>query len=488
MQRRKDPHSLASLRDGDGASSAAAKTSDRGGGRMPPLSARGLSASMAAPAAAGSLCPGAVQAGAAVRSHSSDGPRTGASTPRTERAAQYVSSLVGARGGLAPAASCGLAGPSGALTARDGTREWTLMMEIDQAQHIQTERDRKKNDLLRRQENIAHLKVQKEEHTRAKEECRALWRSWRDDVETDVEKWKQEQEQKRQATLEVRRQFNEGCRRQLEDARIKRLVLREQEEREAREISAIAQEGLKAAQAREEQKKRAGRDEALKMAVQMKEAQTRKGAQKLEEAEYDKAMAHKQREIMDRQQATREAERQERLDKQARMLAAYEAGVGNELERRQREDEERALRQQQRLQEKEQRQQEEKEQKVFVMKEAGKKAVAEQLERQALERQLRREEELRLVQQMKELTQAAEVREKEKQRRRHEARLANAEDLRQQIQERNAVAPQQLQRDQMNEVERALNRQRLQNAQEAEVLQMLVRKKRGEYRRGGVDG
>eukprot|EP00435_Cladocopium_sp_Y103_P064675 s459_g26.t1 len=67
----------------------------------------------------------------------------------------------------------------------------------------------------------------------------------------------------------------------------------------------------------------------------------------------DMLLAQRQQEMLEKQEADRAAYFQQMRDKQSKMLAAYEAGVGNELEKKMREDEERAKRYQAIAEEKE---------------------------------------------------------------------------------------------------------------------------------------
>jgi len=477
LQRSKDPFSFPS------AQSQQRVTSQLDGSPLVvPSSARGRLQVAPAAAAAAAAHVVAVSLGAAhkvqdggssgSRCRSLDDRHSQVSTPCTERAARYVDRLAGNA-------------VSGAQTAREGALEWTLVQELDTVDHINRERARRNQDRQRRRENLEQLRVQQEDQQRAKAECKQLWRRWRDEVEEDVEKFKKEEEQKRQSALEVRRRFDEDRKKQVEAVHQKKKAQYEAEERETRDMIVAMQEAKRREEEKEERRRQTERVAATAMAEEAKQARVRKMELKHAEAEYDKVMAKKQRELLDRQQRVREEERAERLDKQDKLLKQYEAGVGNELERKQREDEERAVKQQKALADKERRQAAEKEQRLKDMREAGKVAVAQQLEEHARVRQQRRDEEMEFHERLLRESQAADAKEKEKQERRRAAREANAEELRQQIRERAAIEPLQVQRDQMNEVERAMNRQKLERARDAERpdgYKLIVNKKRSEYR------
>lgn len=399
----------------------------------------------------------------------SDDRKSIASTPYSERAVEYVKGLAGQA--------------KGAETAR-GAREWTLVQELDQVDHLARERARRAQDKQRRLENVGVLRAQMEVQEKAKDECRELWRKWRDHLEDDVERWKKEEQQKKAMALEVRRSFEEEQKRQREDQLQHRKAAYEVEQREGREMLAAVREAKRREDERESRRRQTERAAATVLAEEAKAARERKTQQQKEEAENDKVMSQKQQELLDRQDHQREEERNERLARMAKLLAQYEAGVGNELERKQREDEERAKKQEKHAAEKERRIQEERDRKLRVLKEAGKVAVAQQLEDHARQRAQLREEESQFAAQLKHTRDEAELREQASEQRRRQAREANAEELRKQMRERSELEPAQVQRDRMNEVERLLNRERLERAKDPDRpdgLQLLVNKKRMEY-------
>merc|ERR1712176_1023823 len=106
-----------------------------------------------------------------------------------------------------------------------------------------------------------------------------------------------------------------------------------------------AEEAKRKADELEDARRQKERAQASKMAEEAKLAKNLKEKKKVEEHENDIKMARAQQELLDKQDRDRAAFFQKMKDKQSGILAAYEAGVGNELERRQKEDEERAQRQ-----------------------------------------------------------------------------------------------------------------------------------------------
>jgi len=403
------------------------------------------------------------------RSARGDDARSVASAPYTARAEEYVSRLVGRTDGNA---------------SNEGALEWPLVVELDVADYLNQESDRRKRVQQQRLDNRAHLLEQQARQQRERDAGRSLRRQWREDLEADAERYRQEEEVKRAQNLEIRRRFDDERRIQLEHVQRQRRSQREADEREGREMVAAAQEAKRAEEEREEQRRLKERAVALKLAEEAEVARERKAKLLREEHQNDVRMAQAQQELLDQQERERSRAIEERRVNQQRLMERYEAGVKDELQRREREDEERAQRQQRQFQEREQALIAAKEQRLRKMQDAGKVAVQRQLEDQAKDRQRQREEELQFAEQQRVDAEKAERKEQASQWKRQQAALANAEFVRGQMRTKGGVQPFNLQRDQMNEVERRFNREKLQRAADPERpdgMQLLVRRKRQEY-------
>lgn len=396
----------------------------------------------------------------------SEDRRSATSTPFTDRAERYV---------------CRIAGQ----VEDEAALEWALVQEMGAADHVLRENQRRKDQHERRVENQSQLRAQCLDHIRAKEECRQLWRRWRDEIEEDTEKFRQEEEAKRAGALEVRRQFDQDRRRQLEELQKHRRTQREAEEREGHDVLRLAEEAKAKAEADEDRRRQRERAVALTMADEARLARDRRARVKLEEAANDKRMAREQQELLEQQELQRAATLDKLREKQLRSLAQYEAKVGNELEKRAREDEERALRQQRAVDQKESSAQEAKARRLRQLIADDQAVVRRQLEDRASERRKMKEEESAFAECRRLQAEQEELREQVANQRRRDARGVNADFLRAQIQQRLQMESSKVSRDRMNEVERRMNRDVLDRAQDTsrpDGLQMLVRKKRLEYR------
>ncbi|CAL1155915.1 unnamed protein product [Cladocopium goreaui] len=178
----------------------------------------------------------------------------------------------------------------------------------------------------------------------------------------------------------------------------------------------------------------------------------------------DMLLAQRQQEMLEKQEADRAAYFQQMRDKQSKMLAAYEAGVGNELEKKMREDEERAKRYQAIAEEKEKLKMEMREKKMKEAKKASHEYIQMQLQERQIQKQQAREEELELLARLKAQDEALAQKEQAKVEAKRRALQVNAENLREQIRLKNEETPSRYARDQMNEVERKFNKTRLQKA------------------------
>merc|ERR1712083_563123 len=126
-----------------------------------------------------------------------------------------------------------------------------------------------------------------------------------------------------------------------------------------------------------------------------------------------------------------------------------------------------------------------KETRIRELKEAGKVAVAQQLEAQERNRKKAQEEENLFVQRLRREAEMADEIERAKAEKKRQAIEANAAFVRNQIKERSNVEAIQIQRDRMNDVERQMNKDKLERAKDParpDGLQLLLKKKKMEYR------
>lgn len=221
---------------------------------------------------------------------------------------------------------------------------------------------------------------------------------------------------------------------------------------------------------------------AIQMRSECELAQERRQQAKKEEHDLDIQLQKKYSELLDEQENRRGKYFQDLRDKQSRLLANYQSGVGNELAKLQKRDDERARRQADEREEKEKQVHEEREMWRQKLAESGRKAVQQQLAIQAQERVRQQEEEQRYLARVKKESQIAEAKEAENTKKKKEAMQKNANYLRKQIEEKEQNPARKVERARMNSIERSLNREKLDRVVESDGLQELITRKRNEYR------
>jgi len=393
-------------------------------------------------------------------------------------AEQYIKKLVGGR-----------ALPGQNISPKDieaaNARDWTLVQELDAMDYFAAESARIKKEKQRRLQNVSDLQAQADLKNRHKDDFRDLSKKWREEAETDAAQWKKEEQDKKARSVENQKEFNEARRQQLEAHRMQLRKEREADKRADEEMSAANKEGQKREERNDEMKKQKRKEMGLEMYSLALRARQDKEKAKQKEHSNDVEMAHKAQELLDAQDTERKDKLKERKDKLEAQMDRYQAEVGNKLEAEARAVEERALKQMQALNDKVTREKEKKERKLQQMRDAGKAAVAQQLEEHEVAKLTRADEDRRFyeAQQAQAMT-AVELDEAKKDKKK-QAREEHADYLRRQIREKAERKGQALQRDQMDEVERNMNKEKLKRAMDperADGLQMLFRKKRMEYR------
>lgn len=399
------------------------------------------------------------------RGRSADGDRL--RTPCTFKAEQYVKQMIGA-------------------DREDAARDWALVQELDAMDYFAKESDKKKTERQKRVHNVSELHEQREGKEREKEKLDQERRKWRQEAEEDVVQYKKELEEKKMSKLEIQKRFNEDRRTFLELANAKKRQAHEEDRQADRDMAAAAAASQRKEEAADEKKKMVRKERATEMMSNAKQAREHKAQVIIQEAQNAVVLAKKQSDMLDKQERDRAGAKDALRAKQEAMLAAYEAGVGGELERKSKEDEERAQKQAQDKVEKEHLVQEHKELRLRSMKEAGKVAVAQQLRDHEAAKVRKQVEEQVYADQLKKQVLQSEAKEQEKVRVRKQAQSENAEFLRKQIKEREERASlQPIKKDQMDEAERKLNHEMLARAKDphrADGLQLLLKKKRMEYR------
>eukprot|EP00441_Pelagodinium_beii_P023665 CAMPEP_0197664788 /NCGR_PEP_ID=MMETSP1338-20131121/58850_1 /TAXON_ID=43686 ORGANISM="Pelagodinium beii, Strain RCC1491" /NCGR_SAMPLE_ID=MMETSP1338 /ASSEMBLY_ACC=CAM_ASM_000754 /LENGTH=477 /DNA_ID=CAMNT_0043243499 /DNA_START=25 /DNA_END=1454 /DNA_ORIENTATION=- len=335
--------------------------------------------------------------------------------------------------------------------------EWKIVQEMQDMEQQAKEDEKKESQMKLRQQHLDELNAQRDRRIAEKDEHHQLWKRWRVEIEADAQRYHEEEESKRQRQIEVRRQFDEERRKQLDIARKMKERQAKADMQEGEDMLRAAQEAGRKAQVQEDRRKQKEKSEALKMAEYAQQARAEKLKLRDEEQKRDIQMAKEQQELLDKQDAERVQFFKKLKDKQAQLLTAYEAGVGNELERKAKEDEERAQRYQQLLLEKERATQESRDRKIRELKKASHEAVEAQLQEHQRQKIQEKQEEQLFLQKLRSQADADAAKEKARQESKRLAREANALALKEQMRERTEAAPGKVVRDQMNDVERRLN-------------------------------
>merc|ERR1719215_2481250 len=209
-------------------------------------------------------------------------------------------------------------------------------------------------------------------------------------------------------------------------------------------------------------KKRMNQKSAMQqMKDQADSAVSRRQLEKKEEQKRDIEMQQEYSKLLNEQERRREEYFHALREKQSNLTANYESGVGNKLAKQAAEDEERARRHQAQKEAAAKAEHEARERWRRDLAESGQAAVKQQLSLQAQERQRRREEDQRYIEKLRQEDEIAIAKEADKVQKKKSSVLANAEYIRKQIQEKGAKSPS---KTQMNEIERQLNREKLERA------------------------
>jgi len=363
--------------------------------------------------------------------------------------------------------------PGMSMTAGFEKHEWAVMQEIEARDFQHREEEKRSRQLQMRHEHTNKLNEQRVRVLQEKDECNLLQKRWRDEIEADAARYQQEEQGKKASMLEYRRRFDQERKEQLEERKGQLEQKMQAEKSLGLEMLRMANEASRKAEAQEERRKRLEREQAMKMVEQATTARVIKQQLKEQEHKRDVEMAKQQQEMLDKQDKDRGLYFQNIKEKQSNLLAAYEKGVGNELEKKAQEDEERAKRHQRIVLEKEQKEADSKERKLREMKRASQEAVQLQLQEHEDKRKAKQDEELAFVARLRRDGEEADAKEKEKLDRRRGALEANAAFLRTQIRERNEVPTARMDRDRMTLVEKLMNKAKLEKAKQDDFVKRI---------------
>lgn len=347
----------------------------------------------------------------------------------------------------------------------DPSSEWALVQALDKLEYLQKEEEQKRALLQKKQNHIDQLSYQRQQRLMEQDKTKQAWKEWRAELEEDAAKHRSEEEAKRQKAFEQRKLYDQDRKQQLQEFQSRVKDQRQADLLEGQRMAQAAIEAAKQAADLEELKRRRERSAAQNLIEDLKKERVLKDEIKRREAQWEHKMNLDSQALMEKQERDRLQFFINMREKQSSLQKQYESGVGNDLERRAQEDEERATKHREDLAQKARLQEVAKAKRLQEHKQKTFDAVQQQLEEHERNQKFQREEERRFVEVLQREQLAAEAQEKAKLEAKKAAREDHAVYLRKQIAER-SVEPVKLQRDRMNDVERALNQDRLKRALE----------------------
>lgn len=364
-------------------------------------------------------------------------------------------------------------------------QDWTLVEEIDALDHFNREEKKKREEREKNVSYRADLQDQLQARQNIVDKCREVWKDWRTELEDDVQQYQKEEEMKRVFKRETQKQFNQEREKQLDDIRRRQALQKEHEVKLEQEMMELAQQAKIRQDETDAKKKNAQRQAMQQMKGQAEVAAVRKKNERQEEQKRDIRMQQEYEEMLEEQERRRNKYFLEIREKQATLLAKYEKGVGNQLAKQQAADDERARRHQAAKELAQKQEHEAREAWRRNLAESGQAAVRQQLSLQAQERERKRQEDERYIEKIRKENAIADAKEAEKVQKKKDSVLANAEYVRKQIQEKEARSPARKNvQAQMTEVERRLNKEKLERAcdpNRPDGLQSLLNKRRADY-------
>lgn len=365
-----------------------------------------------------------------------------------------------------------------------GAQEWKIIEELDAVDNLIHEDDVKMKEAQKQMAHKLALEEQLGKQRELKERRQKADHDWGREVWEDAQKYRAEEEQKKNDRMDMQRRFNEERARQLQDIRQRKKAEKDEDDRIEKNLIQGAIDAKRQEEERDAERKHKQAQDALRIANEAKEAMVRKQEQMAEERKSDIRMMQKQKEMLDKQEADRANYFEQMKEKSRKLQQAYEAGAGNEMAQRQAEDEARARLHQEKEAERAKKADEDRENRRQRMREEGFNAVQQQLQVQAQERERLHAQDKQFGQQFRMDAQAAIAAEQEEKRQRRLREQENQEYLKKQMAEKSKIIPGKFGHQKMNAVEKSINRQkmaRVQNPERPDGLQLLFRQKQLQY-------
>lgn len=386
----------------------------------------------------------------------------GSRSPHTDRASQFVRKLLGQAGDNA------------------GPQDWRLVQEIDAVDHFVQE-DRERRHMQKRKQAL-HTYLGKQQHEAKNQQLRTReeQRRWGTKLQQDADRFWEEEAIKRREASEAQRRFNQEQAQHLEATKQRRQEEQERDREMERQMHDRAVQAKQIEAAREEERRKKHQAAAAEIMEEAKQAVARRSEKRRDEALRDVEMLRVQQETLERQEQHRVQHFDSIRQRQTSLQGNYQAAVGSALEKSQQEAEERAKRQMAERILKQKQAEEEKQRQVKQHNIDSQAVLTRQLEEKSQKRAREREESVRAAQEFQRNARAAIDEETKKQQERREKEKENARFLLAQIEQRSNLG--RFGHEEMNKVEKSMNRDRLDRAKEDDTLQLLFRAKQIHYK------
>lgn len=397
---------------------------------------------------------------AAALSRASGNGLSRAQTPSTRQAGQYVKSLLGDDDG-------------------QGGLHWRLVEEMDALDGLMNDHVVKKQMAEKKLRQKEDLTAQVQQIKQREADHRQSSMDWRQRLEADANQFEAEQKRKKEQSHRANLKFQEEQTRLIEDLKRRREDERLQKDRDAAELISQDQAALNKQLAADEKRKKFQQKMALEMADAAHSSMKMKVEQKRKEAEQDVLLLKMQEQMLAERDRERQRNKDNTVAKQTRMQEVYQAGAGNESSRLQQIEEEKARLAMVERMKKEEEAHLEKVRKLKQLELAGRAFVSQQLEDQKAQRAREREDNLHRREVSDRDAEAAMAEQRRKDQMRRDREKENQEFLRMQILQKNGGG---LASDQMTDIEKSLNKDRLERARDSERLRLLFENKQQQYR------
>jgi len=384
-------------------------------------------------------------------------------SPRTKQAEKYVRQLVGNDDG------CG-----------GGALDWRLCQDADAIHDLLQEEQSRQQAQQQRHKYQCELRDQQQARVRRERDQENEKKRYGLQLLADASQYIEEECLKCEARQYEQKKINEAQRRQMEDLRQRRQTEREAERQRERDEQDRNATAIKMCEAAANTRRQRNQAMAESIAGEARAVASRRAEEKREQQLRDIDLLKSNHEQLDRQDVERHAVTKFN-NRQTLIHKKFEA-VADEVERRRSEEASRTKRQQEEKTEKDRLNEEAKQRLVKQRVEESKAMAESQLKEKEAGRIRERDESMRLAEVLKKQAEAAVNEDKARQQQRRDLEKANAQFLQAQMTQKSSIVPGRCGHEQMSNIEKAMNRDRLDRAMQPDSLDMIFQCKQMSYR------